>query len=432
MYLLGERAHGPALLSVSLSQRMVARSFPLSGRILSAQSAGSFFGLTDGEILPTASACAIASESYDVHVAWGFVTGEVAVFTANRGIEQGRNFVTGVRCRINDKHRGLVTSIYWDELTLVTAATDGEVRVWPKTLEYALMLRDPDCTTTDACVNVVANTKLGIVIATKKSGRTLIWTGVRLTNAQSGMSTEVMPFSPQIVIPYRNGNSTPQSKEARLFWQKFTTDSQVSLGLHYCDDPHFYRINVDLTTGTFEFIKFADGPIGPIRVLYPYNGRHSFTGDLVRDKTTIIVGDSLGRVSMFDWSGNPSESFGAVPSFKRLDVCPDIEGGITAISCSEQVLVVGTARGSTQVFDVLSLRFLRKFAKPGPRHGPRLISEGDHPYRVRQIIVERDMLLVISGERILAWKGGPVNLQKGKVVKRTTTRHRIAKWHSEF
>lgn len=444
MHLLEERSHGPALLSASLNHGIVARSVPLTGKVLkgylSAQDgAGIGLGNPNVEFVPNTSACAIDSQGWNASIAWGFTNGEIALVTANRVLEVGRNSMAVVRCRVNDQHRGRVTNMCWVGSTFVSAAVDGEVRIWNKSMDCLWLLKDPECTVPDACTYVTADFESGTVISTKQSGRTVVWTGVKVDNAFSGRTGALEPMnaSPHLVIPCLSSSKesnaiSAQTKPAKLFLQKFVHESKICCGIHYSGDLHFYRVDVNLTTGTYDPVKFADGPIGPIRALYAYDDTSHPAGQS-QLRTVVMAGDSLGRVSVFDWSGTPDDKLGAIPSFRCIDACPDVDGGITAISCTECLLVIGTARGSTLVFDILASRYLRGFSTPAPRFGPHHdVGEDQDLHSVKQIIVEKDLLIVSVGERVLAWNAGPVNAHKGKVVKRATPKSRTAKWHSKY
>ncbi|EJD05200.1 uncharacterized protein FOMMEDRAFT_166824 [Fomitiporia mediterranea MF3/22] len=422
IYLLSDRSYGPSLLSVSLQYGIVARSFPLSGKVLKGYiTSWDGFGLGNGnpnaEFTPNVTSYAVTSEGWTVRVAFGLADGVVALATVMRVMESARVSSRIERCFLPEEHRGpvvdLALDMAWGSTAVVSAGSDGEVRVWDvrRHIRCIYLLTDQQSLVPDACVHVLSNLERGIVLATKKSGATVIWTGLSIKD--EGSQIEVVPTS--IRIP----TLKEKTEASHVFLDNSTAPEELSFGIHFQGDTHFYRVNVNLATGQHEVIRFGDGPLGPIQTIKPF-----FASITEGGKTVIFAGDSLGRLSLFDWSPTP-EAGQEVSSFRRLDASSD-GAGISAIACNPYVVAIGTTRGATKVYNILTLNLLREFPSPIPRPSTTATA-------VKQIILEKDLLLVAVGERILAWEAKPVRPHKPLATsKRGTGKVRNAKWHKRI
>ncbi|THH04240.1 hypothetical protein EW145_g5671 [Phellinidium pouzarii] len=447
MHLLVERSHGPALLSASLQYGVVARSLPLTGKVLKgflspADGIGAGIGNPNAEFMPNASACAIASEGWNARVVWGFGNGEVCLASATRVMETGRTNSKVSRCRVGEQHRGRVVSALWDDANFITAGADGEVKVWDaKHVRCVWVLKDQDSLLADACVHIVSDLARGIVLATKESGYTVVWSGISKSEVSTDRSveSEANVASAVLKIPPPRSNADAKGREPiNVFLDPDTPDKCVSFGILFAGDPYFYRINADLSSISYETVRFANGPLGSLRVLHPFFISSEKGAQGIEGGTVILAGDSIGRVSFFDWSVTPEDSRNAVSSFRRLDAHPNVEGGVTALACTAHVLATGSARGTTLIYDILTLRLLHEFPSPAPRAHLRQDPETDtgrprDANAVRNIILDTDMVLVSVGERVLAWKAGPVKPQKWKpTIKVSNAKGRNAKWHKRL
>ncbi|OCB92227.1 hypothetical protein A7U60_g378 [Sanghuangporus baumii] len=422
MYLLSDRSYGPALLTVSLQYGVVSRSFPLIGKVLKGYiSASDGFGIGNGnpnaEFTPNLSSCAITTEGWTARAAFGFMSGEVALASSMRVMESGRTEKRVTRCRINEEHRGSVTDIVWDGTAFVTASEDGEVRVWDsKRMRCVYVLEEQQTLTPDPCIHVASDLDRGVILAAKKSGIVAIWVGLSLTDEK--VETNVVSAMFRIIPP---GSPADETREpSRIFMDRSVRPGLLCYGIHYVGDMHFFRVNVDLVSGQNEAVKFADGPLGPIEVIYPF-----FESGKDSGRTVIFAGDSLGHLSLFEWPSNTDLHRGEVSSFRGLDVTLD-GSGVSAISCNPYILAVGTSRGVTKIYDTLALRLLREFSSPLPRPNASTTP-------VKEIIIERDLLLVAVGDRVLAWEARPVRPHKPLVIaKRSQAKVRNAKWHKRL
>ncbi|KAL5520276.1 hypothetical protein ACEPAG_9489 [Sanghuangporus baumii] len=418
IHLLSDRSYGPALLTISLQYGVVARSFPLSGKVLKGYiSSSDGFGVGNGnpnaEFTPNLSSCAIFTEGWTARVAFGFMNGEVALASSMRVMESGRTANKVTRCRVNEEHRGSVTDIVWDGTAFVTASADGEVRVWnSKHMRCVYVLKDQQNLTPDPCIHVASDLERGVVLAAKKSGIVAVWVGLSLADEKA--ETDVVSSMFRIIPPGSPADET--RAPSRVFMDRSVRPGLLCYGIHYVGDLHFFRVNVDLVTGQNEAIKFTDGPLGPIETIYPFFESGEDSG-----RTVIFAGDSLGHLSLFEWPSNTDLPRGEVSSFRRLDVTLD-GSGVSAISCNAYVLAVGTARGVTKIYDTLTLHPLREFSSPLPRSNASTTP-------VKEIIIERDLLLAAIGDRVLAWEAKPVRPHKPLVIaKRSQAKVRNAKW----
>lgn len=422
MHLLSDRSYGPALLSVSLQYGIVSRSFPLSGKVLKGYiSSSDGFGIGNGnpnaEFTPNLSSCAISTEGWTARVAFGFVNGEVVLASAMRVMESGRTANKVARCRINEEHRGAVISIAWDGSAFVTASVDGDVRVWDsKRMRCVYVLKEHQSLTSDPCVLVVSYLERGLILTAKKSGAVVIWVGLSPLDTK----TEAAVVSSTFRLAPPDSSADEAKDPSRIFLDHSVPPGKLSYGIHFKDDMHFFRVNVDLVSGQIEVIKFTDGPLAPISTVHPFFGSGKDSS-----RTVIFTGDSLGHVSLFDWSSTADHHQGQVSAFRTLDVTLD-GSGVSAISCIPYIFAVGTTRGMTKVYDTLTLRLLREFSSPLPRPNAAMTP-------VKEIIIERDLLLAAIGDRVLAWEAKPVRPHKAlTVVKRSPAKVRNAKWHSKW
>ncbi|KAH8112038.1 hypothetical protein DFH11DRAFT_1609389 [Phellopilus nigrolimitatus] len=425
MHLLTDQSHGPALLTASLQYGIVARSLPLSGKVLKgflgAAADGIGIGNPNVEFTPNVSACGIASEGWTAKVVWGYASGEIALTSGNKVMDAGRTASKVVRCQVADQHRGKVADVVWDlgGAAFATAGVDGIVRIWDaKRMRCVWILRDHESMVPDACVHVKTDLARGIVLATKESGTVVIWemTGVLLDLPADAESNGTLPKL-RILSPHSS-----LKRPKTVFTDPGATGSSLAFGILFEDDQSFYRANVDLSSCHYEYIHFTGGPLGPLHTLHP------FFKVKEGESTVIIAGDQLGRVSFFNWSASPllaEDGTYAVSSFRRLDAHDDC--AVTALACNALLLATGSDRGITKVWDLVTLRLLHGFPSPSPR---RIIGGGWDA--VSGIILERDLLIVSVGSKIMAWKAGPVKAHKPQGKVKTSSKSRNAKWYKRL
>lgn len=414
----------PSLLTASLKYGVVARSLPLTGKIMKGYIAASETGLGIGnpnaEFAPNITACAIATSSNSAKTVWGYGNGEVAISHTTKVMDHLKTTSKLIRCRVEDEHHGKVVDIQWASggSYFVSAGVDGVVKLWNadnlRCLWNLLRLAGvPD----SPCEKVASDLAQGVVAVALPKGTVLIWTGIDVISAgvdsqfTKTANNPIPVILPQILRP---SEGYTRSSCSAIFSGPSHTSGRSYVGVHYHGEDEWYRISISLAASQeYEVMRFNGGPLGPIRTLYPYFSEDEGT-------SIILAGDELGRVSLFDWDAQILDSADSVSSFRRFDVHDD--GAITAIACSPCVIVTGSSKGSTKVWDILTFAHLRSFPSPITRP-----SEG-----ANGIIVDKDLLIVSVDGRIVTWKGAPVKEKKIRTVKTATkNKHFVtAKWTS--
>lgn len=427
---MSDRSHGPALMTSSLQYGIVARSQPLSGKVLkgyiNATDHGLGIGNPNAEFSPSVSACAISSEGWTVKVAWGYANGDVALATANKVMDPGRTSTKLVRCEVNDAHTGRISDVIWilRDTAFITAGVDGTVKIWEtKRLRCVWVLTDQNNLVPDPCLNVVANAEKGVIIATKQSGTTVVWSDILDVPTERAEGALPRAFQPTFRLPpplLPFGFDIAGSPD-KLFLGAEVRGESVSFGLHYEGDLQFYRVNINLGKKEWSRVSFGKG-LAPLQTFRPFLHVGEDTHSVV------LTGDALGSVAFFDWGTqllDDGSNEQIIPPFNRLDAHDD--GAITSISCNCYVIVTGSARGTTKVWDSLTLRLLRSFPSPGAK--PAVGQDWDG---VSGFILERDLLFVSVGSRVMAWKAEPVKPHKNTKIKASTKSrmNATAKWQS--
>ena len=80
---------------------------------------------------------------------------------------------------------------------------------------------------------------------------------------------------------------------------------------------------------------------------------------------------------------------------------------VTALAWNGVTLIPGSASGMAHVWDVLMFEHLRTFVSPISRDRAGCAGPKDKPVSHILIWSERELLLVV-GDRVMAWKAGPV------------------------
>ncbi|EMD32759.1 hypothetical protein CERSUDRAFT_99136 [Gelatoporia subvermispora B] len=431
------------LLSSSFKYGIVSRSLPLNGRVLRGyfDATGVVNGLGIGnpnvEFSPHVTAIAVSSEGAGAKIVWGFRHGEVAVTTANRAMDMTRpSAARHTRCAVEECHLGMVHDAAWGRsadglVAFVTAGADGRVKLWDaKRIRCLWTSERRDALVPDPYLKAVVDIPRGVVVAATKSGEVIIWSGFISLLSEDQMASgslagvcEMRIPAPPAPIPTGvplPGNSHPE------IWQlhyTFNSPAQLSILAAYRDDPHFYRITADLSSGTFERTTFGNGSTGPIRALQPVFAREPSQSSFV------ITGDQLGCIHVYAWDATQSATSSSVPSAQTFEAHED--GAITALAWNPVIIVSGSERGTVKVWDSLTFAPIRSFSSPMPR-----AAEGDGECTT-QIALERDVLVASVGNRVVALRAGPVGkhrraLGKAKQSSGTSARHAsVAKWHKQ-
>ncbi|KAF8153956.1 WD40-repeat-containing domain protein [Crassisporium funariophilum] len=439
MHLMSSQSPVHYLLTSSLQYGIIARSIPLTGRILpgyldaSASAAVQGFGMGNGnpnaQFTPNVSACAITSDGGKAKVVWGTRVGDVLFMVAPRAMEgggrTGRSGVEMKRCRVGDEHAGAVLDAQWldSEWTVVTAGADGRVKLWDAktgTCQWTSPTK-PNVFIPDPCVKVMISAS-SVIAGVMKSGDIHLWTGVefRETIIPCPILTSTQGYNPDVAHGLTALHIDPNSPT-----------SKPTLLVAYEYDPYFYRVFVDLTKEDEESINttaFGDPFFGAISSIVPF-----FRSKSMSETSFVLAGDHFGCVSLYSWDSTTSDIVGPQ---RKIEAHPD-SSSVTAIAWNSYTLVTGSARGTTHVFDALTWRHLRSFASPVPRvrggrhaHHPVVVgavgagnAQGNaneeemeaqrqrERQSVRHIVLsptERDILFVGVGDRVMAWKAGAV------------------------
>ncbi|KAJ7293825.1 hypothetical protein C8J57DRAFT_1270108 [Mycena rebaudengoi] len=386
------------LVSSSLQYGVVSRSLPFTGRILrgyldaSGTGTGLGIGNPNTEFNPNVSACALASDGGTVKVLWGFRNGSVAFTCANKAMDaSSRSAAKFTRCTVGDEHQGMVTDVLWDGgNNAVTGGGDGRVKLWDA--KKARCLWTSEDRGTDECIMVAGSLGKGLVAGAMRSGDICVWIGFTADMVESPASINVLT----IPSPIHGDDTNPTV--SGLFIDDCR--SSPTLLVTFLDHAFFYRFELDVSTSTVETTKFGDPALGPITSLKPF-----FTNES-DEYSLVITGTQLGCVGIYDWT-----SSSPLPT------------RVTALAWNGLTLVTGCARGTTKVWDALTLEHLRTF--PTPASGPLEKPE------VTQILLgsEKDTLLV-------AWRAGPVpkggGLKSRHVSGRKKERSAASKYHQQL
>lgn len=400
-------AHG--LITSSLQYGVVSRSLPFTGRILRGylDAAGSGTGLGIGnpntEFTPNVSACALGSDGGTAKIVWGFRNGEVAFTAANKAMDAGsRSAAKFSRCTVEDQHLGVVLDVLWDGANAVTGGGDGRVKVWDAKKSRCVWTSDGRAP--DECVKVAAALNKGIVAGAMRSGDIVVWSGLAPDMADG--TTSVAAYT--ISSPIQGDGASHEISGLHID----SYGPSPALLVTFTDNPLFYRFGIDFSTGAIECVQFGDPALGAITSLTPF-----FTIQ-PGEYSLVITGTQLGCVGIYDWT-DPSNS---LPTHK-FEAYED-GTGVTALAWNGVTLVTGSARGATKVWDALTLEHLRTFPTPLPRKRASAsallgVAPQEDP-AVRQILLgpEKEVLLVAVGDRVMAWRAGPV--PKGGFKTRST------------
>lgn len=407
---------GHSLLSSSLQYGIVARSYPLTRKILSGflDASGTRTGLGIGnpnaEFTPNVSVCALASDGGTAKVIWGYRNGEVAVATASRAMDASRRTAAElIRCTINDQHEGAVLDASWDNglnTAIVTAGADGLVKVWDAKRVRCLWTseKNPKTLVPDACVKVSAALCSGYIVGVMRSGDVVVWSGLDLQSPDASIATSAHEVRiPNVTIAAKKNNEQYGTYDA-IFLHVDIHASPATVLVAYSDDPFFYRLRIEGETGNVEITSFGDPSFGPIATLSPFFSAGS---------SFVLVGDHMGSVSLYDWHAPHDPSGTTVHPTRNFEAHED-GSSVTALAWNGVTLITGSARGTVEVWDALTFEHLRSFVSPVPRiRGRGAAAQGgerDREAAVTQILIgpEKEVLVVSVGDRILAWKAGPV------------------------
>ncbi|KZT67887.1 hypothetical protein DAEQUDRAFT_375983 [Daedalea quercina L-15889] len=427
------------LLTASLQYGIVARSYPLTGKVLRGylDASGAGNGLGHGnpnlEFSPHVTAIALASEGRTAKVLWGFRNGEVAVTTAVRAMDGNRpSAAKHARCKAEECHEAAVQALAWGTevgqegpAAFATGDAHGQVKLWDaKRMKCLWTSIKKEGLERDVCAKIAFDVARGVVVAAMESNRIHVWSG--LYPVITGEQVDIGPN--EITIPpfaafglAQTPASIVPSRELLDLHVSIVGDSKLRVLIAYKHDSYLYRIDVDLATSDTERSAFGDGSVGAVTVVKPVFATQGGESNFV------LVGDQLGGISIFDCDAPSPVGNTSVIPLRKIDAHED--GAVTALAWNTIVLASGSSRGTVKAWDSLTLAHLRTFPSPGTR--PAAGGEWDG---VNQILLERTELLASVGSRVMTWQAGPVGKHdkaKGKQVRAIRNSGGLAKWQQQ-
>ncbi|KAF9651975.1 hypothetical protein BDM02DRAFT_322142 [Thelephora ganbajun] len=406
-----------SLLASSTHYGVVSRSNPLSGKVFRGflDAAGTLNGLGIGnpnaEFSPNVCLCRIFTERTTAKILWGFTHGEVAVTAANKVADPSRTSAAKFsRSLISEQHNGTVTDAVWGRGgdVFLTAGIDGKVKLWDavkmRCLWTSPVLQDvPSPTSYPSHIDF--NSQKGIAVATFLGGEMSVWWG--LSPFYIG---DDVPQVNQVTIPLESPPPVPFTGISHLV---LDTTSGTSLLVHLLGGAHFHRYNVNLVTGEVETIKFGEtnGSIRSLKLV---------TAVQATAQPFVLVGDWVGTLSVYDWNVPHVQKRGPVQPVRQFPAFDDGDA-VSSIEWNPWVMATGSSTGIVKVWDSLRFHLLRTFQPPTRGH------TGDP-----SIVLEREMVVIVLGDKITTWKGGPV--KKGNKIIRASKKGKnnaLAKWRQQ-
>ncbi|PFH47443.1 hypothetical protein AMATHDRAFT_50310 [Amanita thiersii Skay4041] len=415
-------------LSSSLRYGVIARSLPLQGKILSGYlspegmpaGVGLGIGNPNADFVPNATTCAITSQGGFASLLWGFSNGEVAIVLANKVMEARRITTDVMRCRVSERHEGTISDSVWD-LDAVTAVTGGiDGCIW--TSERHSLRPVPD-----ACTKIATAISYpeGYITAVFRSGDIILWSGFLVSDTRVVSAAEVQEIRISCPLQRLQGDESPVILPEVSTFSINSEPDTISILVAYHEHPYFYRVQVDKHNGSMEVTTFGDPSFGPISSVSPYFATQPGEGSFV------MVGDSLGFVSIYDWEIRHVPGHPVQPA-RKFEAHED-GSAVTSMAWNGVTLITGSARGTVHVWDGLTFGHLRRFDSHHSRrhrHHHHTQHEGANDDAVKQIAIdsEKEVFIASSGNRLLAWRVGPVPADySGKLRGRNSASHSVRK-----
>ena len=389
------------LLTSSIQYGVVARSLPLTGKVLKgyldAAGTGLGIGNPNVEFTPNVSTCTLASDGGTAKAFWGKRNGEVAVTTAARVMDPGRASSKLVRCKLQEQHDGAVNEIALDPVgtRFISGGADGQLKLWDTKTVVCLWSSDRQhqSLVVDPFLKVSSALTDGVIIGALDSGDILLWSSSTHLLLSDDVSTPISFSQHRITLPIPKGQFPPQDVVASkpkpsILRVRRHSEMTAALLIGYSDHPFFYRVVIDLTSGKYETTAFGDPSFGNNSIVEPVFATQP------DDYSFVITGGQLGSVDIYDWDAPKTSS--SVTAARKCYAHED--GAVTALTWSPLVLATGFAFGTTVIWDSLTLEPLRLFSSP-VRPGREL--EG-----VSKIVVAKELLIIVVDNRVMSWKVG--------------------------
>jgi len=323
---------------------------------------GQGIGNPNGEFAP--DVCAITLHGAGggaAKIAWGFLSGEVALTIAPKAIELGK-IAKFVRCRPAEAHESMVSALTFGEThgasgsTFVSASIGGTIKLWESRRMKCLWTESiqdasPATATPAAGINTVLGVKRlsycaisGIVVALGSNGDIFVWAGFDtqqvIESSQSSDAGAFQPISPQ----YYGRLASPEDGNGReplsIVIQPLRTGSRdVHIAVFYTHTSHFWKVVASPSPSNpsaLEFFrtKFVAGPVGELTSnllsfsqdpphettlqappspqlgvlsqnmsgFLPPQPRRTPPGS--RHRSFVLAGDSLGQLVLWDWEND--------------------------------------------------------------------------------------------------------------------------------
>ncbi|KAL1734565.1 hypothetical protein EV714DRAFT_202299 [Schizophyllum commune] len=398
------------LLTCSLRYGIVARSHPLTGKVvkgfLSASGGGAGLGIGNPnlEFAPDATACALTSEGATARVAWGYRNGQLAIVIAKKAME-GKVAADFSLCRVDDFHEGAVVDVVWEQDLVVSAAADGRIKIWQKRRMIQCLWTSPKderAVVPVKCAKVVSALARGFIACVMENGDILLWRGFVLGDAQDAGTPRVDAENVAVVrvpcpLPKPSSENLVDALPEVLAFHADKTAPKPTVLVAYLQQAFFYRIAVagpaDIRISTYGDPAFRLTSLAPFFTAEPTE--HSF----------VLAGDHLGTIAIYDWAGKQvvtSTTDNSPPSLtsplRKFDAH---DAAVTALASNGVVIATGSARGAIHAYDALTLERVRTFDALETRSA----TKDKEKKRDKET---REMLLATVGDEVLAWQLGKV------------------------
>lgn len=384
------------LLTLSIQYGIVARSIPVNGKVLKGYIDASGTGLGIGnpnlEFTPNVSACAMSSDGGTARVFWGKRNGEVALTVANR-VMNSLAAAECIRSSVNEQHEGAVQQLVPDSdaNTFLSAGADGRIKLWDTKTLQPLWSTDKQqlSLVADPFISIAGNLGDGFVAGALKSGDILLYNLHESETPADGRRVRSI-HQLRMLPPIHNEKLRPDPlPQITKLWLYCIGEMSVMLLVQYMHHPQFYRIHANVQSHDVMITSYGDSSFGSISILEPIVSGNP------HDNNFLIVGDQFGFVSIYDADAPQMQK--SVAPVHRFEAHTD--GSVTAISWSPTVLATGSARGTTVVWDSLTLEPMRYFTTPASRPAP-----GHDWAAVSRILVDKQLVVIIVGNRVMTWK----------------------------
>jgi WD40 repeat protein len=418
------------LLTSSIQYGVVSRSHPLTGKVwkgfLDAAGTLNGFGIgnPNADATLNVSTCSLTSKGNTAKILWGFRHGEIAVTFANRVLDNSR---TGgaklIRCSVAEEHDGAVVDAVWssDGDVFVSAGIDGRVKLWDGKKVRCLWTseRQTDNLVINPCTKIAFDSEHGTIAVALNTGDIVIWSGLISLYADSSRAEGVPIYTlARILVPALPDFIGPSQDLATISFDH-QSNYQMSLLTRRLGDRFFHRFNIDLKSPKIvDEVRFGDESNGVICSIKLCLARDT------QESSFVLAGDQIGHLNVYKWDESISGGSCILP-VRRLEAYDD-GSSVTCIEWNPTTLITGSSAGIVRVWDSVTFENLRSFASPWSR--TRGEWEG-----VKQMILEREMLVVAVGDKVMSWKAGPIGTS-GKFVVNGSKKGKnnvLAKWRRE-